>query len=53
MKMSPVLWVVDFGIVRCCRRRVSIDNIELNFSELIFGDIPYLSVGSYGLKVLK
>ena len=53
MKMFPVLWVVDCGIVRCCRRRVFIDNFEFNYSELVFGDMPTLGDGPYGLKILE
>ena len=53
MKMFPVLWVVDFGIVRCCRRRVSIDNFEFNYSESVFGEVPNLGNLLYGFKILE
>ena len=53
VKMFPVLWVVDCGIVRCCRRRVFIDNFEFNYSELVFGDMPTLGDDPYGLKILE
>ena len=53
VKMSPVLWIVECGIAWCGCRRVFIDNFEFNYSELIFGDIPYFGDCSYGLKVLK
>ena len=53
VKMFPVLWVVECGIVWCCCRRVFIDNFKFNYSELIFGDIPYLGDFPYGFKVLR
>ena len=53
MKMFPVLWVVDCGIVWCCCHRIFINNVEFNYSELFFGDMSYLGDGPYGLKILK
>ena len=53
VKMFPVLWVVDCGIVRCCCGRIFIDNFEFNYSELFFSDMPYLGDSSYGLEILK
>ena len=53
VKMFPKFWVVVRGIMRCCCRRVFINNFEFNYSESVFGEISYLGNGPYGLKILK